>query len=136
MSALNIGQVARRAGMGIDAIRYYERRGLIEEPARKASGYRQYTEEVIARLRFIKRAKELGFSLDEIKELLSLKLDPASSSSRVKQHAEAKIAAIEEKVRTLQRMKHALEKLSAACSGCGPTGDCPILDALDASEET
>ena len=136
MSALKIGQVARRAGMGIDAIRYYERRGLIEAPARKASGYRQYTEEVIARLRFVKRAKELGFSLDEIKDLLSLKLDPALSSSKVKQHAEAKIADIEEKVRALQRMKRALKKLSAACSGCGSTSDCPILDALDAPEET
>ena len=136
MSALNIGQVARRAGMGIDTIRYYERRGLIAEPARKASGYRQYTEEVIARLRFVRRAKELGFSLDEIKELLSLKLDPALNSSKVKQHAEAKIADIEEKVHTLQRMKRALKKLSAACSGRGSTSECPILDVLDSTEET
>ena len=135
MSTLNIGQVARRAGIGIDAIRYYERRGLIQEPARKASGYRQYTEEVIARLRFVKRAKELGFSLDEIRELLSLKLNPALNASKVKQHVEAKIADIAEKVRTLQRMKRALKKLSAACTEYGSTSECPILDALDSPEE-
>ena len=135
MSTLNIGQVARRAGIGIDAIRYYERRGLIQEPARKASGYRQYTEEVIARLRFVKRAKGLGFSLDEIRELLSLKLNPALNASKVKQHVEAKIADIAEKVRTLQRMKRALKKLSAACTGHGSTSECPILDALDSPEE-
>ncbi|MFQ5767641.1 MAG: MerR family DNA-binding protein [Acidobacteriota bacterium] len=88
-----------------------------------ASGYRQYTEAVIDRLQFVKRAKDLGFSLDEIQELLSLKLDPASTSIRVKQRAEAKIADIEQIVRKLQKMKQALQKLTAACSGCGPTSD-------------
>jgi len=131
MKTLTIGQVAREAGVGVETVRFYEREGLIEEPSRRASGYRQFDEAVVDRLRFIREAKELGFTLNEIKELLSLKLDPASSCADVKGRAEVKIADIEEKIRTLQRMKRALVKLTKACSGDGPTGACPILESLD-----
>lgn len=130
MKPLTIGQVASQAGIGVETVRFYERQGLIEEPTRRVSGYRQYGEEVVHRLRFIRKAKELGFTLNEIKELLSLKLGPMSSCADVKGRAEAKIADIEEKVRTLQRMKRALVKLTRACSGNGPISECPILDAL------
>lgn len=131
MKPLTIGQVARQAGVGVETVRFYERQGLIEEPTRSASGYRQFDEEVVDRLRFIREAKELGFTLGEIKELLSLKLDHSSSCGEVKGRAEAKIADIEEKIRTLQRMKRALVKLTKACSGDGPTSECPILESLD-----
>ena len=131
MKSLTIGQVAREAGVGIETVRFYERQGLIEAPTRRASGYRQFNESVVDRLQFIREAKELGFTLGEIKELLSLKLDPSSSCAEVKGRAEAKIADIEGKTRTLQRMKRALAKLTKACSGDGPTSECPILEALE-----
>lgn len=131
MSPLSIGQVARRAGVGVETVRFYEREGLLDEPARRASGYRQYEESTIGRLRFVRRAKELGFTLKEIKELLSLRLDPSTTCADVKRRAEVKISDVEEKIRTLQRMKKALMRLTKACAGRGPISDCPILDALD-----
>src|SRR2546425_6976159 len=105
MKPLTIGQVARRAGVGVETVRFYEREGLLEEPPRRESGYRQYGEDIVARLQFIRRAKELGFTLNEIKELLSLRLDPSTTCAEVKDRAQAKIADIEQKIRTLQRMK-------------------------------
>jgi MerR family mercuric resistance operon transcriptional regulator len=134
MKPLTIGQVASRAGIGVETVRFYERQGLLEEPARKESGYRQYPEEVVARLRFIGRAKELGFTLKEIKELLSLRLDPTTTCADVKRRAQEKIADIEAMVATLQRMKKALVKLTKECSGRGPTSECPILEALEPEE--
>jgi MerR family mercuric resistance operon transcriptional regulator len=135
MKLLTIGQVARRAGVGVETVRFYERRGLVEEPLRKESGYRQYTAEVVSRLRFIRRAKELGFSLAEISELLALRLDPSATRADVRQRAKAKIADIEAKIGDLQRMREALQKLTAACRGHGPASACPILEALDGPEE-
>ena len=135
MKPLTIGQVAKQAGIGVETVRFYEREGLIEEPGRKASGYRQFDEAVIARLRFIRRAKDLGFTLSEIKDLLSLKVDPHTTCADVKQRAQGKIEDIESRIASLQRMKRALTKLSKACSGSGTTGDCPILDALDGEED-
>ena len=101
MEALTIGQVARRAGVGIETVRFYERRGLIKDPPRTAAGCRQYPADVVLRLRFVKRAKELGFSLKEIAELLSLRLKPEKTCGDVKRRAEAKIADIGEKIRAL-----------------------------------
>ena len=132
---LMIGQVARSAGVGVETVRFYERSGLLEEPSRKPSGYRQYDEMVVSRLRFIKRAKELGFTLKEIKELLSLRLEPSSSCADVKSKAAGKITEIESKIRTLQRMKKALVKLTGACDQKAETVECPILDALDGQTE-
>src|SRR6516225_6755483 len=130
MKALTIGQAARSAGVGIETVRFYERQGLLQEPPRRNSGYRQYPEDVVARLHFIKRAKELGFSLKEIKELLALRVDPDTTCADVRSRAEAKIADVEEKIKALHRIKKALVKLTAVCRGRGPTSECPILDAL------
>ena len=135
MGILSIGQVARRAGVGIETVRFYERQGLLAEPPRKESGYRQYTEDVVDRLRFIRRAKELGFTLKEIAELLALRLDPETSCGEVRGRAKAKITDIGAKIRDLQRMRQALDKLVASCRGRGPISACPIRDALDKQKE-
>jgi MerR family mercuric resistance operon transcriptional regulator len=135
MKLLTIGQIAKLAEVGVETVRFYERQGLIHEPGRKPSGYRQFPEDVIARLRFIKRAKELGFSLKEIKELLALRVDPTTTCGEVKAQAEAKVVDIEGKIASLLRMKKALVKLTAVCRGQGPTSECPILDALQKEEE-
>ena len=135
MKPMSIGQVAHRAGIGVETVRFYERRGLIDEPPRSAAGYREYPEAIVSRIRFIKRAKELGFTLKEIKELLSLRLDPTTTCAEVRSRAEAKIADIEARVRSLRKMKKALVKLTAACSGRGTSSECPILEALDQEKE-
>ncbi len=134
MATLTIGKVAQRAGVGIETVRFYERTGLIDEPPRGPSGYRQYPESVIPRLRFIRRAKDLGFTLKEIKELLSLRFDPETTCADVRYRAERKIAAIDEKMRCLRRMKRALRTLTESCEGRGSVEDCPILGALDTRE--
>ena len=134
MNTLTIGKVAQRAGVGIETVRFYEREGLIEDPPRGPSGYRHYSESVVPRLLFIRRAKELGFTLKEIKELLSLRLDPDTTCADVRERAEGKIADIEEKIRSLRRMKKALIKLTESCRGLGPVDACPILEALDPKE--
>ena len=134
MKPLTIGQVARRAEVGVETVRFYERQGLLEEPARRESGYRQYPEDVVARLRFIRRAKELGFSLKEIKELLALRVDPTTTCAQVRSKAAAKLADVEQKIEALRRIRKALVKLTAVCRGRGPTSECPILDALDGEE--
>jgi MerR family mercuric resistance operon transcriptional regulator len=108
MRSITIGQLARKGRVNVETIRYYERRGLIPEPPRRESGYRQYSQDAVARIHFIKRAKELGFSLKEISELLFLRVDPYTTCGDVKKRAEVKIADIEEKIRDLQRMKEAL----------------------------
>lgn len=134
MTTLSIGQVARRAGVGVETVRFYEREGLLEEPPRRASGYRQYDEQVVKRIRFIKRSQQLGFSLKEITELLMLRVDAQTSCEEVKQRTEAKIAEVERKVLALQRMRQALLQVHALCIGHGPTGPCPMLEALDQQE--
>lgn len=131
MKSLKIGQVAERSGVGIETVRFYEREGLIPKPDRSSSGYRLFDDETIARLQFIRRAKELGFTLIEIKELLSLRLDTTTSCADIKSRAEAKIADIDEKIRTLKRMKTTLKKLTSKCNGQGSVNECSILDALD-----
>ena len=131
MNALTIGQLAKQADVGVETVRFYERQGLLEEPDRRASGYRQYDEGVVRRLQFIRRAKELGFTLKEIRDLLSLRVDPTTTCADVKQRAESKLTDIEQKIRTLQRMKRALVKVTNSCSGSGPTSECPILEAIE-----
>ena len=134
MTTWTIGKVADRAGLGVETVRFYEREGLIDEPPRGQSGYRHYPTSVVPRLLFIRRAKELGFTLSEIKELLSLRLDPNKTCADVKRRAETKIVDIEERMRSLRRMKKALVKLTDSCSGQGPVDNCPILEALDSRE--
>jgi len=131
MGGLTIGRVAKMAGVNIETIRYYERRGLIPRPPRRASGYRQYSEETVKRIRFIKHAKELGFSLREIGELLSLRVDERTSCADIRRKAESKIADIDSRIANLQRMKEALRRLTSECRGEGPVSECPILEALE-----
>jgi MerR family mercuric resistance operon transcriptional regulator len=134
MSSLSIGQFARRAGVGVETIRFYEREGLLEQPPRRPSGYRQYSEQAIRQIHFIKRAQQLGFSLKEITELLRLRVDAQTSCDEVKQRTEAKLAEVERKMVELQRMRQALLQIASLCIGQGPTGHCPMLDALDQQE--
>ena len=130
MTLLSIGKVAKRAGISVETIRFYERKGLLQEPQRKESGYRQYREEDIRKLVFIQHAKNLGFSLNEIGDLMSLQADSKSTSREVKDLAEHKLQDIEEKINMLQRMRRTLKHLVDKCPGKGPTSECPILDAL------
>jgi MerR family transcriptional regulator, copper efflux regulator len=132
---LTIGSVARRAGVGVETVRFYERQGLIQEPPRRPSGYREYDDSVVSRLGFIRRAKELGFTLKEIKELLSLRRDPNTQATDIRRRAEAKIADIEAKLRSLRKIKKALEKLTSACRKHGTSAECPLLHALDYDKE-
>jgi len=131
MNPLTIGQLAKHAKVNIETIRYYERRGLIPEPPRRESGYRQYAPEFVTRIQFIKRAQELGFSLNEIADLLALRVDTDTACNEVRKRAENKIASIEGKIQTLQKMKQALETLVVVCNENGVTGECPILGALE-----
>jgi MerR family mercuric resistance operon transcriptional regulator len=130
-ATLTTGEVADQAGVNLQTVRYYERRGLIPEPPRTAGGFRQYAPEVVARIRFVKRAQELGFTLDEIEGLLALRADAGADATEVKHLAEAKVIDIAAKIRDLERMKETLEALAAACSGEGTTRECSILHALD-----
>lgn len=116
MKPLTVGQVASRAGVGVETVRFYERAGLLEQPPRRASGYRAYDEGAVARLRFIRRAKELGFTLKEIAELLSLRFDPTTTCADVRGRVAAKVADIDHRIETLRRMGDALAKLTGACS--------------------
>ena len=131
MKHLTIGQLARDAGLNLQTVRFYERRGLLPKPPRTASGYRAFPSDSVRRLRFIKRAKELGFSLNEIKQLLALRFDPDTSCALVQQRAEDKLEDIEHKIQDLRRMKKALARLTATCPGRGSTGECPILESLE-----
>ena len=108
-----------------------KRKGLIEAPPPPQSGYRQYSPEIVKRIRFIRRAQEVGFSLKEIHTLLALRLEPGTTCSDVRRQAEAKITEIESKIADLARMQHALMLVAGLCSGDGPLSACPILDALD-----
>ncbi len=131
MKYLTIGELAKQAEVNIDTIRYYERRGLILPLRRKESGYRQYLDDAVVRIRFIRHAKELGFSLDEIAELLSLKLDPKTKCGDIKKHAQRKIVEIEGKIRMLERMRQTLVRLTNVCEEGRQVSECPILEALD-----
>lgn len=131
MKGLTISRLARLGGVNLETIRYYERQGLLAKPPRTASGYRLFPAEAARRLRFIKRAQQLGFSLTEIRELLSIRLRPGSSRTAIRTRAHAKIADMERKLRALHAIKHALQTLTDRCDSCGPLDACPILQSLD-----
>ena len=135
MENLTRGELAKEGRVNIETIRYYERRGLLPKPPRTQSGYRKFSLDDVRRVRFIKRAQELGFSLKEIEELLALQREPRSTRADVRKRAEAKIADIKEKLRDLEAMKRSLERLTASCSGRGPICGCPILESFDSIEE-
>jgi len=128
MANLGIGQLAKRAGVAIDTVRYYERNNLLSPAGRLASGYRRYGEAELKRLRFIRRAKALGFTLEDIHSLLSL--SDERNVAKVKRAAEAKLADIERRIAELQRVRQGLQTLVKACPGHGRAEACPILNAL------
>jgi MerR family mercuric resistance operon transcriptional regulator len=128
---LTISRLAQLGGVNLETIRYYERQGLLPAPPRTAAGYRVFPREAARRLRFIKRAQELGFSLSEISELLALRMKPGTKHADMRTRAEAKIADIEQKIQSLQAMKKTLRQLTERCEGCGPLAECPILESLD-----
>lgn len=132
MNSLRVSEVARQAGVNLQTIHYYERRGLLPRPPRSASNYRMYPNDAVLRVRFIKRAQELGFTLKEIETLLSLRADPGSDCTRVRREAEAKLRDIDQKLHTLKAMRKVLSGLIAECSSEAPLVQCPILSALDA----
>lgn len=128
---LRIGQVAKSAGIGVETVRFYEKAGLLPAPPRKASGYRQYPADTVERIRFVQAAKRIGFTLKEIRELLSLRVSKRRTCSDVKQRATTKIADIDARIAELQRVRAALVHLAATCTGSGSTSACPLLDALE-----
>lgn len=134
MNGLTIGEVAAQAKVHVETLRYYKRRGLVARPPRSTSNYRRYPADAVRRVRFIQRAQELGFSLNGIKELLSLRTAPEAGCHEVRAHAEAKIKDIDDKIGTLTAMKHALSTLVTECSGAGPLSGCPILESLETEE--
>jgi MerR family mercuric resistance operon transcriptional regulator len=131
MDGLKSSDVAKRAKVNVETLRYYEREGLLRKPPRTETNYRIYPEEAVKRVRFIKHAQELGFSLKEVKELLSLQATPGTGCADVLRRAQRKIEEIDRKIRSLKGMRLALSKLMAECTGTGPVSRCPILSALD-----
>ncbi len=132
---LTIGELAKRSRVNLETIRYYERQELLPKPPRLKSGYRAFPVESVQHVRFIKQAQELGFSLKEVKELLSLRAQPGSSGSDVRKRVEVKIADIEEKMKTLKAIKSDLVQLMATCKGTATINDCPIMERLNAERE-
>jgi MerR family copper efflux transcriptional regulator len=131
MRDLTIGETARQAGVGVETIRFYERRGLIERPLRPLGvGFRIYSPEQVTRIKFIRQAQQIGFSLREIQELLSLRTDPCADCSAVQAQAIAKLQEVRRKIEQLQEIAAALERLIAACPGGGALEACSILDSL------
>ncbi|PYR55494.1 MAG: heavy metal-responsive transcriptional regulator [Acidobacteria bacterium] len=128
-----IGEAAHEAGVNVQTLRYYERRGLLSRPPRRASGYRHYRADAIRVVRFIKRAQELGFSLDEIEQLIELRGVTAGERHRVRAIAERKIAEIDRKRAQLRAMRRALATLVEACHHAGAPA-CPIIEALAGRE--
>ncbi len=131
MKTLKTGELAKQAGVNVETLRFYEREGLLAEPPRRASGYREYPPDTVQRIRFIQRAKELGFTLREIKGLLQLRVDPDTTCAEVREQAAEKIADVKQKITDLKRIERALNKLMSTCRGSGPTDDCPILKHLE-----
>ena len=136
MRSLTIGKIAERAAVGVETIRFYERKGLIPRPPRPHRGFRAYPADTIARIRFIRQAQGLGFTLREIEELLSLRTDPAADCAAVREQAAAKLQDVIAKTERLQRIRGALETLIAACPGKGAVTACSILDALTETAAT
>ncbi len=131
MKALTISKAARAAGVGVETVRFYERQALVEQPPKPlGSGVRTYSPEMVARIRFIKEAQQIGFSLREVRELLTLRADPSADCSDVREQAVAKLEEVRRKIEQLRQIGGALETLIAACPGRGALQACSIMDAL------
>jgi len=126
---LTIGKVAAQAGVGVDTVRFYEQAGLLKKAMRTAAGYRLYENGEVARLRFIRRAKALGFSLEEIRELLALN-DGGGRRRSVRAIAERRLAELEQRIEELDRVRQTLAHLVRECQGDGPLAGCPIIEAV------
>jgi Hg(II)-responsive transcriptional regulator len=136
MHTLTIGQLAKEAGVNVQTVRYYERRGLLPEPPRSESGYRKYPLADVGRIGFIRRAQGLGFTLGEVEELLSLRVDPGATPGDVRGRVEQKIAHVESKLGELERIHRALVQMASSCDAHGPLEDCAFMEALDAQPES
>lgn len=130
LQGLSAGELARAATVNVETLRYYEKRGLLPEPPRKESGYRVYPRSAVDRLQFIKGAQVLGFTLEEIHELLNLRVDEHAGRADVRRRAQEKVEDIERKIAALEAMRAALHDLIEQCHGDGPTSECPILEAM------
>ena len=131
MEIFTIGQLAKKANVNLETIRFYERKRLLPEPPRNRSGHRQYSNKDLRRTEFIKRTQSLGFSLQEISDLLSLRVESGKTCGDVKLRVKAKLIDIEKKIETLQKMREVLLRLETNCPGKGPLNECPILETLD-----
>lgn len=131
-----IGELAGAVGVNVQTVRYYERRGLLPKPKRRASGYREYLSSDVARLEFIRRAQALGFTLSEIEQLLALRVNPRTTPADMHRAVNEKIEAVDEKIRDLTRISGALRKMAASCRAHGPLGDCPFLEALESEDSS
>jgi MerR family mercuric resistance operon transcriptional regulator len=131
---MKISDVAKTSGVGVETVRFYERKGLVPRPRRPVSGYRNYDSETARRIRFIRQAQELGFSLAEVRQLLALRTDPEVSCGEVRATAEKKIAEIDRKISSLRMMRSALDEMTRICPGTGPLDDCPILAAIERAD--
>ena len=133
-SSFTIGALAKKADVAIDTIRYYEREGLLPNPQRRASGYREYDDGAIKRVRFIRRAKDLGFTLEEIRDLLMLETDRNHGVEAIKQRATERLAELDRRIAQLTEMRNELAQLVEACPGCGEPECCPILSSIHGVE--
>ena len=132
---MRIGTIAKRAGIGVETVRFYERKALIARPPKPQNGgFRSYSAETVERIRFIRQAQSLGFSLKEIDELLSLRADPSTDCSDVRERARGKLREVKAKIARLNAIGSALEKLIDACPGKGAARLCSILEALESQE--
>ena len=135
MSTLTIGQLAKQAEVNVETIRFYEREGLLVAPARLPSGYRQYDKAAVERVKFIRRAQRLGFTLKDAKDLLDLKADPEADRHEVREKATKKVGDIDQKIRELHAMREELTRLIAECHGEGPALHCPIITAISGEDD-
>ena len=132
MTAFTIGKVAAAAGVHVETVRYYERRGLISRPSTRRGKYREYAPDTVDAIRFIKRSQDLGFSLAEIEELLQLAESPQADRKYVRALAVSKVESIQEKIEDLKRMEKVLSGLVKECNGHGPLHGCPIIETITA----
>lgn len=131
MTQLSIGQLAKETGVTVEALRFYEKQGLVAAPARTNAGYRQYPPDTVRRVKFIQHAKEVGFTLNDIAQLLALRQEPGTSCADIKLKATDKIKDVESKIRELQRIREALQRMVIKCTSKSNLSECPILEELD-----
>jgi len=135
MAAMTIGEAAREAGVGVETIRFYERKGLVEQPPKPSyGGFRRYPTATVRRVRFIRQARTLGFSLREIKDLLSLRAAPSTDCADVRRRARIKLEEVDRRLAHLAQVRDGLEELIAACPGRGTLRECSIIEALETGE--